>query len=190
MNELRLRIATPADAPQLLEIYAPYVSGTAVTLEYDVPTQDEFRQRICGTLERYPYIVAEYGENIVGYAYAGPFRVRAAYTWDVETSIYVRRDMKKRGVGRQLYERLEILLARQNVANMYAFISVPKEEDGYLTRDSFEFHRHMGYRLAGELKKCACKFDRWYDMVLMEKVISAHASPQPGFIPFPMLNER
>lgn len=190
MNELRLRVALPSDAPRLLAIYAPYVSQTAVTLEYEAPTEEEFAERIRGTLKKYPYIVAEYGSDIVGYAYAGAFRVRPSYRWDVETSIYVRRDMKKRGVGRELYEKLEILLSRQHVANMYAFVAIPGSEDEYLTRDSFEFHKHVGYRQAGELKKCACKFDRWYNMAIMEKSIGPHASPQPEFIPFPMLNER
>lgn len=190
MSNLLIRVATKADAPALLAIYRPYVETTAITFEYDVPTVEEFAARIENTTARFPYLVAEFGGEIIGYTYAGPFRVRAAYAWSVETSIYVRRDMKQRGVGRQLYERLEILLAKQNITNLYACIATPHGEDPYVTLDSVEFHRHMGYRLVGEFKKCAYKFDRWYSVAMMEKVVGAHGMPQQEVIPFPMLKEK
>ena len=89
-GDISLRIASPADAPALAEIYAPYVEQTAVSFEYDAPTPDEFARRIERTLEKYPYLVAERAGVPVGYAYAGAFHSRAAYGWAVETSIYVR----------------------------------------------------------------------------------------------------
>ena len=190
MSKLVIRVATKDDAAELLAIYRPYVETTAVTFEYEVPTVEEFARRIESTTAKFPYLVAEFGGQIIGYTYASPFRVRAAYAWSVETSIYVRRDMKQRGVGRQLYERLEILLARQNVTNMYACIASPHGDDPYLTRDSIEFHSHMGYRMVGEFKKCAYKFGRWYSVAMMEKVVGAHNMPQDEIIPFPALNER
>ena len=84
-----IRKAKPEDAEQLLAIYTPYVTNTAITFEYEVPTVDEFRHRIINTLKKYPYLVAE-NENgiVIGYAYASPFKGRAAYDWAVETSIY------------------------------------------------------------------------------------------------------
>jgi len=188
MNDFRIRVATPADAPELLAIYTPYVTGTAVTFEYEVPTVEEFARRISTTLEKYPYIVAEFGGRIIGYSYAGPFRVRAAYAWSVESSIYVHRDMKQRGVGRELYERLEILLAQQNVTNMYAYVTLPSPDDDHVTGASFEFHRRLGYRKVGEYGKCANKFDTWYNMAIMEKQIGSRVKSQPAFIPFPMLH--
>jgi len=190
MSKLLIRVATKEDAPALLAIYKPYVETTAVTFEYEVPTVEEFARRIENTTAKFPYLVAEFGGQIIGYTYASPFRVRAAYAWSVETSIYVRKDMKQRGVGRQLYEKLEILLAKQNVTNLYACIAAPHGEDPYLTRDSIEFHSHLGYQPVGEFKKCAYKFGRWYNVAMMEKVISAHNMPQSEVIPFPELNER
>ena len=77
------------DAEALLAIYAPYVEQTAITFEYDVPTVDEFRQRIEDVSRHYPWIVAADGGRIAGYAYASAFKERAAYRWAVETSIYV-----------------------------------------------------------------------------------------------------
>ena len=73
-GDISLRIASPADAPALAEIYAPYVEQTAVSFEYDAPTPDEFARRIERTLEKYPYLVAERAGVPVGYAYAGAFQ--------------------------------------------------------------------------------------------------------------------
>ena len=87
-----MRIARGEDAEKLLEIYAPYVENTAITFEYDVPSIEEFRERIEHTLSRYPYLVAERDGEIMGYAYASAFKARAAYAWAVGTSIYIRTD--------------------------------------------------------------------------------------------------
>lgn len=106
-SSITLRAARPDDAAALLEIYAPYVTGTAITFEYDVPSVEEFRARIEHTLKKYPYIVAESGGEIVGYAYTGEFKERAAYGWSVETSIYVARGKKHCGIGKRLYRALE-----------------------------------------------------------------------------------
>ena len=184
MSRINIRLATKADAPALLAIYRPYVETTAVTYEYTVPPVEEFAGRIESILAKFPYLVAEADGEIIGYAYASPFRERAAYMWSVETSIYMRMDMKHRGVGRLLYEKLESMLAKQNVTNLYACIAVPNGDDPYLTRDSIDFHAHMGYRMIGEFKNCAGKFDRWYSMAMMEKFIGSHDTPQHPLIPF------
>lgn len=97
MKSSRIRIATRRDAAKLLEIYAPYVEKTAVTFEYEVPAVTEFEKRIDHILGKYPYLVAERAGDISGYAYAGVFKDRAAYRWAVETTVYVREDMKKMG---------------------------------------------------------------------------------------------
>lgn len=105
MENIVLRTAKPSDADRLLEIYAPYVENTAITFEYEVPSVDEFRQRIENTLKKYPYIVAIKDDKIVGYAYAGTFKSRAAYDWDVELSVYlVRHDMDGKSNFRSLHQ--------------------------------------------------------------------------------------
>ena len=169
-----IRIAAPNDAEALLEIYAPYVRNTAITFEYDVPSVDEFRQRICRTLEKYPYLIAEQDGAPVGYAYAGPLNKRAAYDWAVETSLYVRGDCKKQGLGKKLYLALEQALSLQHVINLNACIACPEAEDEYLTRNSIQFHEHLGYRFVGEFYQCGYKFSRWYNMVWMEKHLGEH----------------
>ena len=92
---------------QTAESEAPYVEETAITFEYEVPSVEEFRSRIRRTLEKYPYIVAQRGEDILGYAYTGVFKGRAAYDWAVETTIYLDRTQRRTGLGRRLYQALE-----------------------------------------------------------------------------------
>ena len=104
-----LAIYTQPDKPvgRSGELTPPDVKKTAITFEYDVPSVEEFAGRIGKVLKRYPYLVAEVNGEPLGYAYAGPFKERAAYDWAVETTVYVRENMKKSGIGRALYTALE-----------------------------------------------------------------------------------
>ncbi len=187
---ITLRAALPSDAEALLSIYAPYVRDTAVSFEYEVPPLDEFRHRIGQISARYPYIVAERDGRVLGYAYAGEFKARPAYDWDVETTIYVVRGERRAGIGRILLLKLEEILAAMNITNVNACIASSEREDEYLTQDSILFHTRMGYSMVGCFHKCGYKFNRWYDMVWMEKHIGAHMEVQPGVIPFPLIRER
>ena len=179
MADTKIRIAAPDDAAQLLDIYAPYVEKTAVSFEYTVPDLKEFADRITRILEDYPWLIAERNGKAAGYAYAGRFKARAAYDWAVETSIYVDQNLKRCGVGGRLHQALEAVLREQGILNMNACIAYPREEDQYLTRNSVDFHAHLGYRLVGQFYQCGYKFGRWYDMVWMEKLIGEHLPMQP-----------
>ena len=110
---ITLRKATPNDGDSLAKIYQHYVEDTAVTFEYVAPTGKEFAERIAHKTEKYPFIVAEEDGRPVGYAYASEYRERAAYSWDVETSVYVDVDHRGRGIGKKLYAALEKLLKAQ-----------------------------------------------------------------------------
>lgn len=177
--EIQIRTATVRDAEYLQEIYAPYVKNTAITFEYEVPSVEEFQRRMENIQKRYPYLVAECDGEILGYAYASSFHERAALGWCVETSIYIRRGYRKMGVGKGLYDALENACRRMGILNLYACIAYPEIEDEYLTKNSVEFHEHLGYRLIGEFRQCGYKFDRWYNMVWMEKQIGEHGKNQP-----------
>jgi len=178
---MRIRAAAPADAAALCAIYAPYVQGTAITFEYEVPTEAAFARRIRETLEKHPYLTAEESGVPVGYAYAHPFRSRAAYAWAAEVSIYLRQDCRGQGVGKQLYTALEAILQAQGVRNLYACITVQgAPDDPYLTDASPRFHAKMGYTEVAHFHGCGCKFGRWYDSIWMEKIIGTHgAHPAP-----------
>ena len=188
-HDIRIRVATEDDAESLLAIYAPYVIKTAITFEYEVPTLEEFRGRIRHTLQKYPYLVAEQNGKILGYAYVGPFHDRAAYDWAVETSIYVDENLRHSGVSGRLNRALEAVCGAMGILNMEACIGVPEVEDEYLTRNSVEYHAHIGYRLVGEFYKCGYKFGRWYNMVWMEKMIGEHQDRMDMPIWFPELSD-
>lgn len=188
-RDTRVRVATVQDAQALLAIYAPYVKQTAITFEYEVPSADEFASRIARVLQRYPYLVAERGGEILGYAYVGAFNERAAYDWAVETSIYVKMAQKRQGLGKTLYHLLEEILKAQGILNLNACIAYTETPDTYLTNDSVAFHERLGYRLVGQFHQCGHKFNRWYDMVWMEKHIGAHQASQPAVKTFDAIRE-
>ena len=129
-----------SDAQEILSIYAPYVEKTAITFEYEIPSLEEFENRIRTISAKYPYIKAvnDNGE-IVGYAYASAFKGRRAYDWSVESTVYVREDQKRCGVGKKLYDALEDLLKGMGILNVNACIAYLGEgkEDEHLTDDSF-----------------------------------------------------
>lgn len=187
MEQIQIRVATLADAAELLAIYAPYVEETAITFEYEVPTPEEFQRRMEHTLEKYPYLVAVYQGEIMGYVYAGTFKGRPAYDWCVETSIYIKKDCKRMGIGAKLYEELEKTLKKQNILNLNASIAYAAEEEPHLNHDSVRFHEKMGYRMVGTFHKCGYKYGRWYDMLWMEKFIGEHGEKPERMIPFPLL---
>ena len=187
---LHIRTARLSDAPALRAIYAPYVEKTAITFEYTVPDVEEFAARMRATLCRYPYLVAERGGELVGYAYAGPFGTRAAYDWAVEMSIYLREDQRHQGTGRRLYAALEAVLRAQHVKNLYACIGEPQGADGeYLTDNSIRFHEHMGFRRIGVFTRSGYKFGRWYNMSWAEKLLMEHPEHPEPVIPFPQLDK-
>lgn len=190
MHTIVLRSATPADAPVLLSIYGPYVEHTAITFEYDTPSVEEFSDRIARVQTRFPYLIAQSGDEVVGYAYAAAFHARKAYSWCVEVTVYVREDCKGQGIGKLLYSKLEEILQAQGVLNLYACIAMPQVEDEHLTRDSYTFHSHMGYRLIGTFDRCGYKFGRWYDMIWMEKQIAPHLECQPPIKSFHEIRDR
>lgn len=174
METIKIRNVLIADTEALLEIYAYYVESTAITFEYDVPSLEEFQNRIENISKKYPYLVLLQENEIIGYAYAGAFVGRAAYARSVELTIYLRKDVRGCGYGRILYETLEKKLKEQGYLNLYACIGYPVEEDQYLTKNSAEFHEHLGFKKAGEFYKCGYKFGTWYNMIWMEKIIGNH----------------
>ena len=121
---------------------------------------------------------------IAGYAYAGAFVGRAAYDWSCETSIYLDKNARRCGIGKTLYAALEKELKKMGILNMYACIGYPDNEDEYLTKNSAEFHSHIGFVQVGEFHKCGYKFGRWYNMIWMEKIIGEHKKDQAPVIGF------
>ncbi|MCH4082327.1 MAG: GNAT family N-acetyltransferase [Atopobiaceae bacterium] len=185
-RDFLIRSATPDDAAALATIYRPYVEGTAITFEYEAPSAEEFSSRIAHTLERYPYLVAADKADpfhLLGYAYASVYHGRAAYSWSVETSIYVAKSERTKGIGRALHAELEDELKEMGIQNMYACITALPEDrsdDPYLTDASIRFHEKLGYALCARFARCGYKFGQWYDVVWMERMIGTHPTPAPA----------
>lgn len=172
---LIIRFAKLTDAQKLIDIYRYYVDKTAVTFEYDVPSLTEFQKRMTKIMAFYPYLVAEENGVILGYAYASSFHSRPAYAWSTEVSIYLDKDKRRCGVGRRLYYALEYYLAQMGILNSNACIARTTIENPYLTNASETFHYRMGYQLVGTFHNSGYKFNQWYDMIWMEKMLGEHS---------------
>ena len=183
-TDVTIRAAEIEDAPAILDIYGYYVQHTAITYEYDVPTLPEFQDRMRHTLEKYPYLVAQEGKRIIGYAYASAYHPRAAYGWDAEMTIYLDHHECGRHVGQRLYTLMEQILQKQGIVNALALITPPmtkEEETVYL---SMHFHEKMGYELAGRMKNSGYKFNRWFDTITMQKQLNTPVNPMPSIKSF------
>ena len=170
-SQYKIREAQIEDAARLVEIYSYYITDTAVSFEYEVPSVYEFKARITKVKQKYPYLVCEKDGVIVGYAYASAYSTRAAYDWTIATSIYVDKNIHRQGIGALLYGELEKRLKKQGIVNLLAGVAYCDPEDEYLTQDSFKFHTKMGYEKVAHMKQVGKKFNRWYDLLWMQKKI-------------------
>jgi L-amino acid N-acyltransferase YncA len=168
-----IRLATEHDAKQIAAIYAPNVTDTVISFEFEPPSVDEMRQRIEVTLQRYPWLVCERQGRLLGYAYAGAHGSRAAYQWSVDVSVYVHEDARRTGVGRALYASLFAALDLQGFYNAYAGATLPNPA-------SVGLHESVGFRQVGVYRGVGYKLGEWHDVVwwhlpLRERV----ADPDP-----------
>ena len=115
MSTITVRDAKIEDAARILEIYAYYVEYTVISFEWDVPSLEEFENRMRDIMKKYPYLVIEQDGKIEGYAYAHAFVGRAAYDWSSELTIYLDPNARKGGLGRRLYEELADRLKQRRV---------------------------------------------------------------------------
>jgi len=148
---MRCRIASPADAPRLAEIYAPYVANTAVTFATVPLTPEDFLHKMESL---YPFLVCEENGQVLGYAYAAAFRAKEAYRWDVELSIYVDEAVHRRGVGSRLMRCLLGLLRAQGYKSAYSCITLPNEP-------SLCLHHSFGFTQVGLFENAGYKLGKW-----------------------------
>ncbi|HFI0684202.1 TPA: N-acetyltransferase family protein [Streptococcus suis] len=159
---VEIRNAQFEDAENLVAIYAPYVEKTAITFETQVPTVEDFENRIKKTMKKFPYLVAIEEGQIVGYAYASTYYARAAYDWTVELSVYVQKEARGKGVGTLLYTALEEELTARGFKNFLACIALPNPA-------SIALHEKRGYEQVAHFKKIGYKFGTWHDIVWLQK---------------------
>lgn len=160
---MNIRQVKLEDAAQVAEIYNYYIQNTHHTFETEPLSADEMERRIAETMEHYPFLVAEEDGAILGYAYATRFRMREAYEFSVESSIYVKNDAKQRKIGTQLYVQLFDELAETNVHAIVAGIALPNDA-------SISFHERLGFEKVAHFKEIGYKLGRWIDVGYWEMI--------------------
>jgi L-amino acid N-acyltransferase YncA len=145
------------DAAQIAAIYAPIVSGTAISFETLAPSPGDIAQRIAVTLQRYPWLVAESDGVVLGYAYASEHRQRAAYRWSVDVAAYVAETARGKGVAMALYQKLIAILTAQGFRAAFAGIALPNAA-------SVRLHESAGFLPVGIYKAVGFKLDAWRDV--------------------------
>lgn len=189
MTQPIIRLAKETDIDDLLAIFTPYVTDTAITFQYDIPSRQDFLEKYQSISQDFPFIVAEEAGEVVGYAYATPFRKEAAYAWSAEPSIYLKQDRRGNGLGKRLYNILEKLLKKQHILQMVACIAYTEGDNPYLTNSSPRFHEKLGYETIAHFPKCSYKFQNWYDCIWMRKLLVEEIPVVPQeIIPFSKLN--
>jgi L-amino acid N-acyltransferase YncA len=177
-----IRSAQGSDASAIASVYAPYVRDTAVTFETEPPTAEIMKRRIITTLETHPWLVAEYGGETVGFAYAGKHRERAAYRWSVDVTVYVDGAMRHSGVGRALYVSLLEVLRRQGFRSAFAEIVLPNP-------GSVRLHETAGFKPIGVHNDVGFKLGSWHDIGYWRLGLAEDSAPHGEPIPFAVFRE-
>ena len=170
MPDPQVRDATAADAAACVAIYAPYVTDTAVTFEAEPPTVAEMAGRIGTAQRRHAWLVLEEAGVVVGYAYAGPFKERAAYRWSCEVSVYLAAQRRGRGGGRRLYEALLERLTARGSRMAAAGMTQPNEASGRL-------HAAMGFEPVGTYRDIGWKFGAAHDVTWVQRRLGNVVAP-------------
>jgi L-amino acid N-acyltransferase YncA len=152
-----IRVATVDDAAQLLAIYAPIVEHTFISFETEPPSVAAMGERIASVLPGHPWLVFEDGQGVAGYVYAGAHKMRPAYRWSVDVTVYIAERARRRGVGQALYQALFDVLRRQGFHMAYAGIALPNP-------GSVGLHEAMGFQPIGVYPKVGFKLGDWRDV--------------------------
>ena len=173
-NNVAIRPCTEADIAAITRIYAHHVLHGLASFEVEPPSENDMRQRYVDIIAGgFPYFVAEYAGEVVGYAYASPYRSRPAYRYTAENSIYLDPAWMGRGIGRQL---LSVLLRECEAKGLRQIIAVIGDS---ANSASIALHRQLGFAIVGTIRSAGFKFGRWVDTVLMQRSLGAGDSTLP-----------
>jgi L-amino acid N-acyltransferase YncA len=173
---LNLRPSTDADVPAITAIYAHHVLHGTGTFETTTPTEAEMAARRADVLAKgLPYLVADQGGRVLGFAYCQWFKPRPAYRFSAEDSIYLDADAAGQRIGHKL---LGELIKQAEAVGLRKLIAVIGDSDNVR---SIGVHRAVGFRHVGTIESCGWKFGRWLDIVLMEKSLGEgnRTAPEP-----------
>ena len=165
MPDLTIRPFAWADVPAIAAIYAHYVRETVITFETEPPSEATMAERFGKMVDLgHPVLSAECDGVVVGYAYASIYRPRAAYRFTCENTIYLHPDQVGRGIGTQLLGRLIEDCRRSGFKQMVAVIAAERA-------NSIALHKKLGFREVGRYEAIGYKFDRWLDIVHMQRAL-------------------
>ncbi len=174
MTDIPIRPAGLRDLAAITRIYEHAVRHGTASFEIEPPDEKEMTRRYEALRAgNYPYLVAEIGGAIAGYAYAGPYRARPAYHWSLEDSIYIAPQSQRRGIGRGLLARL---IADAEAGGFRQMIAVIGDS---ANAGSIELHHALGFRMVGTFDNVGFKFGRWLDSVLMQRALGKGAETAP-----------
>ncbi len=163
---MEIRAAVETDVPDIQAIYAHHVLHGAGTFEETPPSVEEMSARFAKIVGRsWSYLVATDATGVLGFAYYAQHRDRSAYRYTAEDSIYVRDDVRGQGVGKALVARL---LQDAETAGFRQMIAVIGDSENI---GSIGVHASLGFQRAGLLRAVGRKFDRWVDVVLMQRTV-------------------
>jgi phosphinothricin acetyltransferase len=176
----KIRPSTDADVAAITAIYAHHVLHGTGTFETTPPTEPDMAGRRADVLAKgLPYLVIEDSDGVLGFAYCNWFKPRPAYRYSAEDSIYLAPAAQGRGLGRLL---LEELMARAERAGVRKLIAVIGDSSN---KGSVGVHTACGFQPVGVLANCGWKFDRWLDVVLMDRVVGSGSSQAPAMASLP-----
>jgi L-amino acid N-acyltransferase YncA len=169
-GRLKVRDASELDAEACAAIYAHYVTDTAITFETNPPPPAEMATRIATAVRAHAWVVLEDDGRVVGYAYGGPYKARAAYRWSCEVSVYLEPGRRRTGAGRALYDALLARLADRGFRTAVAGMTLPNEA-------SVGLHRAMGFEPVGTYRRIGWKHGTWHDVAWAQRAIAAGQDP-------------
>lgn len=159
-----IRSAAEADAISIAEIYNYFVRNTVVTFEEDPVSAAEIWRRISDVQKKYPWLVFEQDGRVVGYAYAGPWKVRSAYRFTVESSIYLAPGYSGKGIGTRLYTVLIDELKKLDVHAVIGGAAMPNDA-------SVKLHESLKFKKIGQFTETGFKFGKWVDVCYWELLL-------------------
>ncbi|MBX9869779.1 MAG: GNAT family N-acetyltransferase [Burkholderiaceae bacterium] len=152
-----IRIASASDAASIAALYNHYIKTTCISFEQEEVSAEAMAERISEVNAKLAWYVAEKNGQIVGYAYATPWRARSAYRFSVETSVYIAHQCIGQGLGKQLYQVLLDDLRHRNVHTVIGGIAQPNPA-------SVALHEKLGFEKVAHFKEVGYKFDQWIDV--------------------------
>jgi len=158
-----IRQVKSEDATQVCDIYNYYVEQTIVTFEESAVSVPDMESRIIENTSKYPWIVYSEGNKTLGYAYASKWKSRCAYKYSVETTVYLRPEVKGQGIGSKLYKELLTQLKEKNIHAAIGGIALPNDA-------SIALHEKLGFKKIGQFKEVGYKFDKWIDVGYWELI--------------------